>query len=124
MTRIDHAALAKAAIESEPEYQFNKIDQAAEAITHALLALVEQQKIANVIALSKITGQNLWGDPDTVAALGIENKSEPCCITGPNLPVGDVDWECRTHPEAQVFNDGTNWVCPVGGGTREYKEQR
>lgn len=53
----------------------------------------------------------------------------PCRITGPYLPVGDTDWECRTHgvetlprdPDAlwarQVAGDSprrSDFRCPVG----------
>ena len=50
--RIDHAARAAGALTEETRYQFAKIDALAESLTHAVLALVEQQRIANLIALA------------------------------------------------------------------------
>lgn len=91
MSRTDHAARAEELLTEEGRYQFAKIDALAEALTHATLALVEQQRIANLIALAMedLTGigrlarealAERSGDrwqfrPDTAAALGIEVQS-------------------------------------------------
>ncbi len=45
-----------------------------------------------------------------------------CKIAGPNMPTGDVEWNCRTHDHVSVYAldsaTGPVWWCPVGNGTR------
>ena len=76
--RIDHAALAAqmardALSTSRSGAQGIAGVLAATAQVHASLALVEQQRIANLVALRALTGEtNDSMHPDIAAALGIE----------------------------------------------------
>ena len=35
----------------------------------------------------------------------VKARHAPCWIAGPYLPVGDVDWVCRTHGDVICLND-------------------
>ena len=91
MSRIDHAAVAHEILAHTPTNGgVTYSDWMAEAQVHATLALVEQQRIANLIALSKDTfaeheatgalgdfagakfGERIGLRPEIAAALGIE----------------------------------------------------
>lgn len=52
-----------------------------------------------------------------------ESADRPCRIVGPYLPVGDTDWECRTHGVLAELRDTSkvggvvrrgDFFCPVG----------
>ena len=98
MSRIDHAARANNVLRSVASVSMASAEATVSVIaaqTHATLALVEQQRIANLIALFNIENAGLFtsaanrgliehfsehGDwdyrirPDIAAALGIEPK--------------------------------------------------
>jgi hypothetical protein len=46
-----------------------------------------------------------------------EDQQPRCDIKGPYYPVGDVDWECRTHGVLADAAPG-GWKCPVSGWFR------
>ena len=50
--RIDHAAEAREALKEAGDVRNFATDASASAIAHAMLALTEQQRIANLIALA------------------------------------------------------------------------
>lgn len=57
-----------------------------------------------------------------------EKDQNPCRIVGPYHPVGDVDWECRTHGVLAELRDPSKYggvvrredfYCPVGSPAEE-----
>lgn len=58
--RIDHGAEAVAALMGSGDGRNFATDASQNAIAHAVLALVEQQRIANLIALSQSEDGNGW----------------------------------------------------------------
>ena len=69
MSRIDHAAVAHDILAHTPTNGgVTYSDWMIEAQAHATLALVEQQRIANLIALSNSTSEVLEGQPAADAA--------------------------------------------------------
>ena len=52
--RIDHAAEAREALKEAGDVRNFATDASASAIAHAMLALTEQQRIANIIALGQL----------------------------------------------------------------------
>lgn len=101
--RIDHAAKAREALAGSGDGRNFATDASVNAVAHALLALVEQQRIANLIALASTPGESDWGmdllaaeaanalvgwvphspddehpeiRPEVAAALGINNDKE------------------------------------------------
>ena len=84
--RIDHAAEARSALSGSGDGRNFATDASVNAVAHALLALVEQQRIANLVAIAHGTDGALstalrdlayitLGDdginPDIASALGI-----------------------------------------------------
>lgn len=62
-----------------------------------------------------------WDDPEYMP------MAIRCDIRGPYLPVGDTDWECRTHKVLAELRDPDNYpgpparrmdvYCPIGQPT-------
>lgn len=88
--RIDHAAEALSALEGAGDGGNFATDASVVALTHATLALVDQQKAANLIALGRpyvLPGggtariatwhpQTAQLHPDIAAALGLETRND------------------------------------------------
>ena len=85
MTRIDHAARAQRAMDvadslvnGQATTPFEIANhELTKGLIHAILALVEQQRIGNLLALTSLDGDDYrrYVSPDIAAALGIENAS-------------------------------------------------
>lgn len=94
--RIDHAAEARKHIGWTHDWQEREGDTkevglatAVLAQTHATLALVEQQKVANVIALSQAEDGNGWTSEQAVAAVFREHWDDESgqghCTIAPDI---------------------------------------
>ena len=75
--RIDHAAEARRSLEGSGDGRNFATDASANAIAHATLALVEQQRIANLIAyVAKWTDDEVLDvDAEIRERLGLEEQT-------------------------------------------------
>ena len=85
--RIDHAADARNALQGAGDGRNVATDAPLVALTHATLALVEQQRIANLIALASWSGE----DDDAMEMLSAE-ASNSLALWVPHSPDDE-------HPE-------------------------
>ncbi|MFF8817307.1 hypothetical protein ACF07D_04815 [Leucobacter sp. NPDC015123] len=75
--RIDHAAEAREALRGSGDGRNFATDASNAAIAHAVLALVEQQRIANLITLSQALDGNGWQAAEPLDAIYGYNNAEP-----------------------------------------------
>lgn len=87
--RIDHAAEASRLLASSGPYGAPLLEASTAAQAHATLALVEQQRIANLIALSQAEDGNGWTSEQAIAAVFREHwddeREQGHCTIAPNI---------------------------------------
>lgn len=98
MTRFDHATEARALLIQGDAFTSSdmvlqtgeaKADVIALAQVHATLALVEQQRIANLVALSQAEDGNGWASEQAIAAVFREHWNDETgqghCTIAPDI---------------------------------------